>query len=1109
MEKCRLLSLVMLLCSLFLAPPVQAQDKSDGKRVTMELNGESLSSALKKLEGLSGYKILFSYDDVDGYQVNGRVKDATVESALQMILKDKPFEYVIDGRFINVNRLKNGSKKPVGGGRKISGVVISKEDGLPVIGASVRVEGSDKGAATDIDGRFTLNDVPDGSNLLISYIGMKTQTLEALPNMEVLLESDSKTLGDVVVTGIFKKSRESYTGAVSTIDKEQLNMYRGQNLIQTLRSIDASINIPVNNLVGSNPNALPQMNIRGSSSLPMSVEEFNESTKQSVNTPLIIMDGFEISLEKLMDYNDEEIESITILKDASATAIYGSRGANGVIVVTTKEPEPGKLKIQAQVGLNVELPDLSSYDLLNAADKLRLEKMVGLYEIEDHPSRQFQYDQYYDERLRRVLSGVDVDWLSKPLRNGIGQRYNLRLEGGSEQFRWATALKYNETAGAMKGSSRRVFTGDITLMYRVKNLIFRNYTSISTTKGVESKYGSFQNYVNQQPYNEPYDENGQLVRYFDNLTHSAQVQNPLYDASLNTFDESRDLGIINNFSIEWNILDGLTLRGQLGISADHTTSDYFLPAEHSYFNTVSYNTMMGSLRKGLYDYSTGDSYSFDGNVTLSYSKLFADRHQVYVGLDYSMAEDHSKLYTFSAEGYTNDDLSSLANARQYAENSAPGGSRSTSRRLGFTGNVNYTYDNRYYIDGSYRVDGSSQFGSNKRYAPFWSVGVGWNIHNEKALFGNKTLNNLRIKASYGVTGSLDFSASNVMTTYKYYTDSRYLNWSGAQLLGLGNPDLTWQSTKQWNVGLEFGLFQNRIKGEFNVYNKITNNLLSSMDLPRSMGFPSYVANVGEVKNVGYEASLTAYLIRDEKRDLNWMISAQLVYDKNKITRLSEAIKAQNELYLKENVEVSKLFYEGRPQNSLYAVRSLGIDPSYGYEMFLDKDGNITRTWNPSDKVYMGSADPLYRGNASTMLMWKDFTFNISFGYHWGGKMYNSTLRDRVEVSTGVIASRNVDARVLSDRWKQPGDAVFFKNFDNTGSTYATSRYIMDDNVFEIQTISLQYRWHSEYLRKVANLQTILFGLNMSNVAYFSSTKYERGTDYPFARNLVGTITFMF
>lgn len=1060
-------------------------------------SAQTVKQVLSYIEANSDYVILYSKDLLEALdkQVSIPLDGEKVEKILEKLASAANLECKINGRQVVVAPKAVAGQAPQQSGNvKVTGQIID-EKGESIPGANISVKGqSGKGTVSDMDGNFTLN-VPRGSVLVVSFVGFVSTEYKVdgpADNLKLQLHPDAETLDEVVVVGYGMQRQSSITGAISSVKADELKGITTPSVSNLLQGKVAGV---VATSTSGQPGAGVSIRIRGTGSI------------QGNQEALWVIDGVVGSSSAELNPND--IESISILKDGSATALYGSRGANGVIVVTTKEPEPGKLKIQAQVGLNVELPDLSSYDLLNAADKLRLEKMVGLYEIEDHPSRQFQYDQYYDERLRRVLSGVDVDWLSKPLRNGIGQRYNLRLEGGSEQFRWATALKYNETAGAMKGSSRRVFTGDITLMYRVKNLIFRNYTSISTTKGVESKYGSFQNYVNQQPYNEPYDENGQLVRYFDNLTHSAQVQNPLYDASLNTFDESRDLGIINNFSIEWNILDGLTLRGQLGISADHTTSDYFLPAEHSYFNTVSYNTMMGSLRKGLYDYSTGDSYSFDGNVTLSYSKLFADRHQVYVGLDYSMAEDHSKLYTFSAEGYTNDDLSSLANARQYAENSAPGGSRSTSRRLGFTGNVNYTYDNRYYIDGSYRVDGSSQFGSNKRYAPFWSVGVGWNIHNEKALFGNKTLNNLRIKASYGVTGSLDFSASNVMTTYKYYTDSRYLNWSGAQLLGLGNPDLTWQSTKQWNVGLEFGLFQNRIKGEFNVYNKITNNLLSSMDLPRSMGFPSYVANVGEVKNVGYEASLTAYLIRDEKRDLNWMISAQLVYDKNKITRLSEAIKAQNELYLKENVEVSKLFYEGRPQNSLYAVRSLGIDPSYGYEMFLDKDGNITRTWNPSDKVYMGGADPLYRGNASTMLMWKDFTFNISFGYHWGGKMYNSTLRDRVEVSTGVIASRNVDARVLSDRWKQPGDAVFFKNFDNTGSTYATSRYIMDDNVFEIQTISLQYRWHSEYLRKVANLQTILFGLNMSNVAYFSSTKYERGTDYPFARNLVGTITFMF
>lgn len=988
--------------------------------------------------------------------------------------------------------------------------MVYDADGLPVIGAAVRVKGTSLGVATDIDGRYTIQ-VEKGQTLIFSFLGLETQEIvyDGQRTLDVRLKNDDKTnLDDVVVTGIFRKARESYTGAVSTVTKEKLQLYKGQNLLQTLRSLDASINIPVNNLVGSNPNAVPSMNIRGSSSLPMSVQEFNESTKQSVNTPLIIMDGFEISLEKLMDYNDEEIESINILKDASATAIYGSRGANGVIVIVTKQPEPGKMKVQAQVGINVEIPDLSSYDLLHAADKLRLEKLVGLYTIEDNPTKQFEYDRYYDERWRNVMSGLDVDWMSKPLRNGVGQRYNLRLEGGSEQFRWGTGINYNDTEGAMKGSSRRNFSGEITLMYTIKNLIFRNYTTISNTKGIESKYGSFQTYVDQQPYNNPYDADGQIVRYFDNLTHSGKVSNPLYDATLNSFDVSRSFEVINNFSIEWNIIDELRLRGQFGMSVNRSSSDYFLPAEHSYFNTSEYNSSSGNVRKGLYRYGTSSADRFDGSLTLSYSKLFVDKHQLYVGLDYSVAEHHNKTYQMEAEGFTNQDLHTLDNALQYKENGQPSGAPSTTRRVGFTGNVNYTYDNRYYIDASYRIDGSSDFGANKRFAPFWSTGIGWNIHNEKFLFGNPVLNTLRIKASYGETGTVDFSADNVITSFMYYTDNRYLNWSGAYLMGLGNPDLTWQKTRQLNVGLEFGLFHNRITATFDVYRKMTSNLLSAMDLPSSMGFNSYVANVGEVKNVGFETSVSAYLIRDPERELNWMVSGQLVYDKNEIVKLSDAIKEQNAKYAEQGSEVSNLFYEGRPQNSLYAVRSLGIDPSYGYEMYLDKNGNITRTWNAADKVYLGSADPKFRGNASTMVMWKGFTLNIAFGFHWGGKMYNSTLSNRVEVSTYDISEKNVDSRVLNDRWKQPGDAVFFKNFDNS-SRYATSRYVMDDNVFEIQNISLQYKWDSPALKRLANLQSITFGVNMSDVAYFSSVKYERGTNYPFARALRGTVTFLF
>lgn len=1117
MEKCKFLGFVMLLCIFVLTPPTAAQNVRE-KSITMEFKDESLSSALKKLEDASGYKILFSYDDVNKYRVTCTLKNATVDTALKQILKGKPFEYVKDGRFINVNLLKNGSKKPVGGANKISGVVISKEDGLPIIGASVRVEGSDLGAATDVDGRFEINNVPAGKKLQISYIGMKSLTVNAAQGMEVLMESDAQVLKDVVVTGIFKKARESYTGAATTISQDKLKMYKGSNLLQTLRNADASLNIPMSNTLGSDPNALPQMNIRGTSSLPLSIDELNETTSQSVNTPLIIMDGFEITLTKLMDYNDEEIETITILKDASATAIYGSRGANGVIVIETKKPEPGKLKVTATAGISFEVPDLSSYDLLNARDKLELERIVGLYEVEGKPSVTAEYQQMYRKRLKDVLSGVDTDWLSKPLRTGVGQNYNIRLEGGREEFRWGTSLSWRDTQGAMKGSSRRVFNGDITLMYHYKNLLFRNYTNVSNTLSDNSRYGSFSTYVAQQPYNKPYDEEGNLIRYFDGFYPSSnKEQNPLYDATLNTFDKSRSLGIINNFSIEWTILPELVVRGQFGISTTRSTDDNFKPAEHSDFNKTEFQDAEGSLRKGRYVYGSGNSFSYDGRLTLSYSKTFKDLHQLYAGLDYSVSESKDEIYNFVAEGFGNQDLSSITNAMQYEKGSAPSGSETVSRRIGFTGNVNYTYDNRYFVDASLRLDGSSQFGADERYAPFWSVGLGWNLHHEKFMENlTPVISNLRLKASYGVTGTMDFSQAAARTMYDYAGADRYVNWNAAHLVGFGNKKLSWQDTYETNIGLEFSLFDYCITGAFDYYIKDTEGLVSSRDIPLAMGFPSYSENVGKVRNRGFEASLSAYIIRDIEKEFSWMVSGQLIYNKNEIIKLSDAIKKQNQDFISasgndNNYDPARLLYEGRSMYGIYVVRSLGIDPATGTELFLDKDGNVTKKWSKSDYTYAGvdaTYGSPYRGNASTMIRWKDFTLNVSFAYQWGGQTYNSTLIDRVEVSTGTISARNVDKRVFSDRWQKPGDKKFFKGYTSE-STYATSRFVMDDNWFDIQSVSLQYRWSTPGLQKATKLQSILFGVNMTDLWHFSSIKYERGIDYPFARNIQGSVTFLF
>lgn len=1093
---------------------IQASAQDKDVRLSMSFQNEPLPSVFLRLEKSSSFKFLFTYDDVQNYKVTGSVKNAKFMEIVDYVLKGKPLSYKVDGKFIKVTLRHPSSENKT----KLStyGGYVKDSKGEPIMGAQVKVVGTNVMTITDIDGAFSFDYSFKGpQNVQITCIGMKTVTMVLKQGMNVRMEEDSKAIGEVVVTGIFKKAKESYTGAASLITNEELQLHKGQNLLQTLKTVDASMNFQVNNLAGSNPNNLPQINIRGNSSLPMSVQEFNESTGNAVNTPLIILDGFEMSLEKLMDYNDEEIESITILKDAAATAIYGSRGSNGVIVVTTRQPEAGKLRINAEMGLDVEAPDLTSYDYLTASEKLALENQLGLYSS-DYTTNDYNYQSVYNDKLKRVLSGATTNWLNKPIRTGVGSHYNVRLEGGSEQFRWAASANYKDTEGAMKNSYRRSFNGSLQLVYKLRNVTFKNYTSYGTVRSQESNYGDYSQYVDQQPYDIPYNADGTVRQRFDNFhgpTRGIGEANPLYDAELNTINKSGHETLTNNFAIEWNIIPDLIFRGQFGISKLSNTSDYFLPAEHSYFTTDTYghyeeySTDEGFLRRGLYRYGTGSGYRYDGNATLAYSHTFADKHQLYIGGDWSVSESQNTSYLFEVEGISDSDNPFLGNARQYAQNGTPSGSKATTRRMGLTGNVNYTYDSRYYLDLSYRVDGSSTFGSDKKWAPFWSAGAGWNLHNEK-WFKNPVLNIFRLKASIGEVGSQAGSGAGANTIYRSVTTNKYMNWIGSQMTAWGNSALTWQTTNELNIGTEFGLFDGRIKGEFNWYDKKTSNLLSNMDLPSSMGINYYVANVGEVKNRGWELSLSGYPIRDMKHDFTWMMTGQLVYNKNWISKLSDAVKEQTEAYREQDVEVSNLFYEGNPQNAIYAVKSLGIDPSTGKEIYLDRNGNVTDTWKAGDKVYCGQADPKYRGNFSNVIRYKNWTLNFTFSYYWGGYTYNSTLVDKVEVSIYDIQKQNVDRRALTERWMKPGDVTFFKGY-STESTRATSRFVMEDNVLELSSASLQYRWDSKWLRNTMKMQSITFGINASDLFHWGSIKQERGTSYPYARNIQGSVKFLF
>lgn len=1091
-----------LLC-LFFVGVVHGQTE----KVSLSIENVPLQTLLNKLQEQTGFNFVYSEEQVKGLKTfSADIVDEALDDVLKKLLAGTGFSYIYEGKMIVLrkNEIVHKSSPIVMTGK------VTDKAGVALPGVTVALDGLSLGTSTDIDGHYKI-ELPDLSKpltLIFSFVGMETVKVvySGQKEINVTLHEVVQEMNEVVVTGIFNKSKESYTGAVTTVSSKEIKMFRGQNLLSTLKNIDPSINFVANNELGSNPNALPEINIRGNSSLPMTLGELNAGASAELNAPLVIMDGFEISLTKLMDFNDEEIESINILKDAAATAIYGSRGANGVIVVTTKSPKAGKMKIYASAGFNMEIPDLSSYDLLDAKDKLALEKSAGFFDDPKNPDKDRAQKKLYNDLLSEVLRGVDTYWLSKPLRTGVGQRYNLRLEGGSDEFRWAVSLGQNEIKGVMKGSERRNFNGSITLSYMYKNILFRNQTSVDFNKAVNSKYGKFSKYAEMNPYWRVVDDKGEYIKQYKYVT-GGFVGNPLYDVHLNSKDESKYNQLTNNFSIEWKIWNALTLRAALGLSKQTNSTDKYLPPSHSDFADKKYQSEDNFFKKGKYDYSTGEQVNVNGNVTISYLKTWKERHQLYVGLDYFISQGKDYGYNISVEGFSNDDMDFLGNALQYKDGSKPSGYESTSRQVGFTGNVNYTYDNRYFVDFSYRIDGSSQFGSKKRFAPFWSGGIGWNLHNASFMESVGCVDKLRLRLSYGETGSVKFSSYQALSMFKYYPDDRYLIFNGADLQGLGNENLKWQVTDEWNAGIEFSLWNGLFSASLDVYAKKTSNLLNKMDLVPSTGFNSYTANVGAVKNTGFEAMVSTYLIRDTEKELIWMVSGRMAHNKNRINKLSDAIKLQTEDYVKNNVEMGQLLYEGASQTAIYAVPSLGIDPSTGKELFLDKNGKVTDEWSMSACRNFGDTEPKYRGNVNSMLSYKDLTLNLSFGYQWGGNQYNRTLLDKVEVVKEEL-KKNVDRRVFDERWQRPGDLKLYKGYTQE-RTKPSSRFIMKDNVFSLQSVSLQYRWHSNFLKKNLSLQTVNFDLNMSDVFYISSVKRERGTSYPFARRVNFSIALMF
>lgn len=535
------LTCFLMCCLLF---NVQAAVKAQGQTVSLKLDQVSVAEAIRQLKEQTQLDFFFSNKQVDvDRKVSLDLQDIRLDEALKMLLGEGyAYEFLDDVVIIKpVEKIELAITVPQ---KKVTlkGTVHDEDGGL-LPGVTVTIKGTSLGTATDVNGKWAL-DLPDMDNIVLvfSFVGMKTQEVayKGQQEMNVVLKTDAQEMDEVVVTGIVERKAESFTGAYVAMSNEDLKRVGNQNVFQSLKSLDPSLMIFDNMQWGSDPNKNPEMTLRGASSLDLSTDDIDlkGTYANDPNAPLFILDGFEASVQKIMDLDMDRVESLTILKDASAKAIYGSRAANGVIVIETKHSTTGDLRVTYTGNISIEAPDLSSYNLTNAAQKLELEKDFGLYDANwylDDISLKKKYFQKY----KSVVAGVDTDWLAKPLRNAVGTKHSLAVELGGKNLQVMANFSYNNIAGVMKGSSRDTYDGSIQVSYRHKKFNFRNSLDVVSNIAKDSPYGSFSEYALMNPYYSPYDENGLLVENaalsVDGLDEDGEfVANPLYNASLNT-----------------------------------------------------------------------------------------------------------------------------------------------------------------------------------------------------------------------------------------------------------------------------------------------------------------------------------------------------------------------------------------------------------------------------------------------------------------------------------------------------------------------------------------------------------------------------------------------
>ena len=934
---------------------------------------------------------------------------------------------------------------------KIKGTIVDSKTGEPVIGASVKVKGTKLAAVTDLNGEFELN-THANATLQISYVGFKETEVKASNGMKISLEEDTESLEEVVVVGYGTQKKESLTGAMANIKGEKLKDITSATVENMLNGKVSGVYVAPGS---GRPGSTGAIIIRGQTSI------------NGATAPLWVVDGVIVG-NSAGDLNPDDIETMTVLKDAASTAIYGSEGANGVVVVTTKQAKHEKMSISLSAKAGLSTLNRGNLEMMDGAEFYDYYKSFQNVESVNFP------------RWNEDLRNSNFDWFKLAKKTGSTQDYNLTLNGGSENIQSMFTLGYFKEEGAVKGYDMNRYSTRIKVVYKPYEwLTIKPNISGSRTNDKDKQYSVGAMY-SMMPWDSPYDENGNLVPNYYSGWVNSKATNYLNDLAAGDYSTSTTYDLSGGLDFDIKIAPWLTFSSVNNYS-------YYNSQTHGYYDPKSSSGEGVNGRTTEYNYVSTRRYT---NQLLRFKKSWG-KHNVNALLAYEFNDYEMKYTDVYATGF----ISGFEDFMTAAKPEMATGYRTAWAKQSYFTQWRYDYDSRYYGELSLRRDGRSNFGSNNRYGNFFSVSGAWNINNE-SWFKADWVDQLKLRAAFGSVGNVPTS---LYPSYSLYSvGATYNENPGALISQIGNKDLTWEKTYTTGVGVDASFWQNRLHATLDYYIKNTSNILYQVPVTGLVGVTSIWKNIGKMRNTGIELTVGGDIIRT--KDLTWNVTANISHNSNELRDLYKQRDA-NGNYVVKPVLISdgtsiagtaqRILEIGEPVDTYYMKEWAGVNPEDGKPQWYmdDANGNKVKTDSYSKASYYkcGKASPDVYGSFSTSLFYKNFDLQANFGYSLGGQIY-SYYRQEFD-SDGAYAGDRNQMKLQNgwSRWEKPGDIAthpraMYNNQDK--GNLASSRYLESSDYLKLRSLTLGYNFD---LKKYG-IQTLRLSVSGENL--FTITDYS-------------------